>query len=122
MIKTLLLIGIGGGTGSILRYLTSLLTAKYFEGSFPLGTFIANIVGCLLIGIFLGMFTEKEDSQLVMLFVIGFCGGYTTFSSFAYENLDLLQSGNYSTAFLYIAGSVLISLFAVWVGLSMVKA
>ncbi len=121
MIKTLLLIGIGGGMGSILRYLTSLLAAKYFEGSFPLGTFIANIVGCLLIGIFLGMFTQKEDSQLVMLFVIGFCGGYTTFSSFAYENLDLLQSGNYGTAFLYIAGSMLISLFAVWAGLSMVK-
>lgn len=123
MIRTIILIGIGGGLGSIFRYLTSLLVARHFQAIFPLATFTVNIVGCLLIGLLLGLFERQQltNPDLKFLFVTGFCGGYTTFSTFASENINLFQSGNLLTAFLYIAVSVLAGLLAVWLGLMLVK-
>lgn len=121
ILKSLFLIGIGGGIGSMLRYLTAVIVDKYIAGTFPMATFTANMLGCLLIGIFLGIFTRDSDSTYTMLFVIGFCGGYTTFSTFAYENYGLIEDGNYGTAFLYIGLSIVVSLFAVWLGLILVK-
>ncbi|MDR1602703.1 MAG: fluoride efflux transporter CrcB [Tannerella sp.] len=117
MIRTLILIGLGGGAGSILRYLTSVLTNKYFHGAFPLATCIVNIAGCFVIGWLVGMLGRQSNHpDLNALFITGFCGGYTTFSTFSAENLHLFQSGNNSTAFFYIAVSILAGLFAVWLG------
>lgn len=123
MIRTLILIGIGGGVGSILRYLTSLFAAKYFEIIFPLGTFVVNILGCLTMGILLGLFERQllASSDLKHLLIIGLCGGYTTFSAFASENISLFQSGNSFTAIIYMALSILVGLFALWSGLSIIK-
>lgn len=123
MTRTLLLIGLGGGIGSIFRYLTAVLVTKYFQTAFPWATFTANILGCLIIGLLLGYFEKQELAypDLKFLFITGFCGGYTTFSTFASENVNLLQSGNTFMAFIYIASSVIISLFAVWIGLSLTK-
>lgn len=123
MIRAIILIGIGGGIGSILRYLTSLLTAKYFQSYFPLGTFIVNMLGCLAIGILFGVFERQQvaNQELKFLLITGFCGGYTTFSTFAAENISLFQSGNYLTAYLYTAASVLIGLAAVWIGMFAIK-
>lgn len=119
MIRAIILVGIGGGIGSILRYLTSVFANKYFQTSFPLGTFAVNIIGCLIVGILIGLFERQQltNPDLKFLFITGFCGGYTTFSAFASENINLFQSGNSLTAFLYIAASVFVSLFAVWLGL-----
>ncbi|RZK02587.1 MAG: fluoride efflux transporter CrcB [Flavobacterium sp.] len=123
MLKTLLIIGLGGAIGSMLRYLTSLFVARFWENHFPLATFITNVIGCFLIGLFIG-FLEKQqlaNSDLKWFLITGFCGGYTTFSTFGYENFNLLQNQNMGIAFAYIASSVIIGLMAVWFGLFVAK-
>ena len=119
MFKTLLIVGLGGGVGSIFRYLTSVFTDKYFQGVFPWATFLVNVVGCLIIGFLVGVLTKHQvgNSQLKLLFITGFCGGFTTFSAFALENIKLFQSGNSLLALLYIALSVTLGILAVWVGI-----
>jgi CrcB protein len=123
MMRALLFVAIGGAAGSVLRYLTSVFTSRYFYGHFPLATFITNAIGCLLIGLLMGFFVKNNllNSNLKWLLVTGFCGGYTTFSAFAFENLSLFQSQQYTTAFLYIAASIIIGLAAVWLGLTLTK-
>lgn len=123
MTRAIILVGLGGGLGSIFRYLTSVIMTKYFQSIFPLATFTANILGCLIIGILLGLFDRQQltNPDLKFLFITGFCGGYTTFSAFTSENINLFQSGNSLTAFFYITTSILVSLFAVWLGLTLTK-
>ena len=123
MIRTLLLIAFGGGIGSVLRYLTSVVVQKYYANIFPLATLITNVLGCFIIGLLMGVFEKNQvvTSDLKWLFVTGFCGGYTTFSTFGYENISLFQNNNSALAFLYIGGSVFMGLFAVWMGLILTK-
>lgn len=123
MIKQILLVGLGGGLGSIFRYLTSLLTAKYYTNTFPLATFTANILGCFLIGILIGVLGQniQTNNSLKLLLITGFCGGYTTFSTFASENISLLQTNNYITAILYSGSSIFEGLIAIWLGLTISK-
>jgi CrcB protein len=123
IIKAIFLVGIGGGLGSILRYLTTLLVNKYWNNSFPLATFIINSIGCFIIGILVS-FASKQPwagDNFRLLLITGFCGGYTTFSAFALENLNLVQ-GNYGLmAFLYIGLSVFTGIVAAWLGMYLVK-
>ena len=123
MMRTLLLIGLGGGIGSILRYLTSVVIHKYYETVFPLATLVVNIIGCLLIGIIMGLLEKNQvnDSAMKWLLVTGFCGGFTTFSAFGYENIRLLQSGNVFLPFVYISASIILGLGSVWLGFILVK-
>lgn len=123
MIRQLILVGIGGGAGSILRYLVSYYTAKSYTGIFPRSTFIINLLGCLLIGILIGLSETKIglSPNLKLLLVTGFCGGYTTFSTFSAENFNMIQSGHYITAILYIMLSIILGIIAVWGGISLVK-
>jgi CrcB protein len=123
MLKTLLIVGLGGGIGSVFRYLTSVWTQKLVQSAFPWATFIVNVLGCLIIGILVGFFTKQqiENSDLKLLFVTGFCGGFTTFSAFALENMKLFQTGNSLLALLYIALSVIVGIFAVWSGMMITK-
>ena len=118
MIKQILLVGLGGGIGSILRYLVSLLINKYNLSAFPLATFIVNVSGCLLIGIFMGLSVKyiSFTNDLRYLLIIGLCGGYTTFSTFSAENMRLLENGNYFMFGLYALGSVVVGLFVLWLG------
>ena len=120
--KNFLLVFVGGGLGSGLRYLIS----KYLNsnlGSFPLGTFAVNIIGSLIIGLVLG-YAAKENSlshNQVLLLATGFCGGFTTFSAFAQENFQLLKTGDIMQFSIYTIGSIVVGLLAVFLGLYIAK-
>lgn len=119
MLKSIFLVGLGGAIGSMLRYVTTIIINKNFSSHFPLATFTVNIIGCFIIGLVFG-YIEKEqlaNEQVKYLFITGFCGGYTTFSTFAIENLGLMQGQHTLTAFAYIAASIITGLLAVWLGL-----
>lgn len=123
MIRTLVLIALGGGIGSIFRYLTSVMVQKYYASIFPLATLITNVLGCFLIGLIVGLLEKNQmtNSDLKWFLITGFCGGYTTFSAFGYENISLMQSNNSGLAFVYIGISIITGLFAVWLGLFLTK-
>jgi CrcB protein len=118
MLRTLLLISLGGAIGSGLRYLASVVTAKYFETAFPVATLAVNVIGCLAIGILMGWFSRQYLAEDLKWFLVtGVCGGFTTFSAFGHESVKLFQGGNPGIAVGYIAASVAGGLLAVWAGL-----
>jgi len=114
MIKNLLLIALGGAVGSVGRYLVS----KCFEGTFPWGTFTVNILGSLLIGLLMGMVAKGTLSpEMKLLLITGFCGGFTTFSTFANESFTMMKAGDVLLTAVYIGASVAIGILAVYVGM-----
>lgn len=120
--KQALLVFLGGGFGSVARYWIS-LKLNNFESGIPFGTLLANVLGSLLIGIILG-YTSKigmlsENHSLLL--ATGFCGGFTTFSTFAYENHLFIKSGDYFTMLPYLAASFILGIGAVFLGLYLVK-
>lgn len=119
--RTILLIAIGGGLGSVFRYLTTVFMNRYSQLFFPYATFTANVLGCFLIGLILGLLEKNNvtNPDLKFFLVTGFCGGYTTFSTFSNENVSLMQANQIGIAFLYIALSVIVGLAATWGGLMM---
>ena len=123
MYRIVLVVGSGGFIGSVARYLTQQVISKYNTGVYPLGTFFANILGCLCIGLVYG-FSEKGNwlsSEWRFFLATGICGGYTTFSAFSYESIILLKSENYSVLFLYIVLSVSLGIAATFLGVFLTK-
>jgi fluoride exporter len=123
MIRDILLVGAGSALGGILRLLIGKTIMQFFQYPFPLGTFLVNITGSFLIGLLYALYGRSGNlSPAALLFLAtGVCGGFTTFSAFSYENLLLLRSGNYMMALVYIAGSVVIGLLAVFAGYAIGK-
>lgn len=123
MFKATMIAGAGGFIGTCLRFLTEKLGAVIYPGAFPLGTFMANILGCLLIGIFYGWATKREwfNKKYDLFLITGLCGGFTTFSSFSDEMVSLIQAGDISTFVLYLAVSLILGLLAVVAGIAMVR-
>ncbi len=123
MIKSLITVGLGGFVGSIIRFLVSKYIQNYFNLVFPLGTFVVNILGCFLIGLLFGLSfkTNLINDEVRLFLTVGFCGGFTTFSSFAHENLVLLREGHILQLSLYIGLSVLLGIFAVYLGTLTIK-
>lgn len=122
MLKSILLVGAGGFAGSTFRYFISRYVELHWLSSFPFGTFLVNIAGCVLIGVIYGLASKNMASpEMRLLLATGFCGGFTTFSSFSYEFFTLLQDDQLWYAFLYSAGSLLAGLAAVWIALLIIK-
>jgi CrcB protein len=120
----ILLVAIGGAIGSVARYLTGMFTLRTFGPGFPWGTLTVNIVGSLAIGIFAELIARRFSAPLEWrLFIItGFLGGFTTFSAFSLDVATLIDNGNLPLALAYVAVSMLVSLFAVFAGLAMMRA
>ena len=123
MIKNLLYIALGGAFGSALRYFIQYSIHKTFPNAFPYGTFLVNVVGCFLVGFLISFFAkEKQMSEhLELLLIAGFCGGFTTFSTFAFEGNMLLTQGRTGYAFLYIGLSVLAGMAVAYLGFRLGK-
>lgn len=122
MIRNILLIAVGGATGSVLRY----FIGKYFQeswgGSFPWGTMIVNLIGCLIIG-FIYALDEKMggmNNEIKLFITVGLCGGFTTFSTFCNENLMLLRQAHILLAALYAGVSLFLGILAVYAGMKIV--
>lgn len=120
--RIIALIGIGSFIGGIFRYLLSQTIQTRFLSAYPFGTFTVNIIGCLIVGIIFGLSEKFNVSPEWRLFLAtGICGGFTTFSSFSLETMNMLKDGQYLYSFLYISSSVILGLIAVYLGMLLLK-
>jgi len=117
-----LMVMLGGATGSLTRYVVGTAIMNRVGGSFPLGTVIINLTGSFLIGFLMTLFTERLNPHpnWRLALVVGFLGGYTTFSSFEWETLGLVRDGARWLGLLNVAGSVVLGYVAVWLGSAVV--
>ncbi len=120
--KHALLVFVGGGFGSVARFLLGKALNNSSSG-IPYGTFLANILGSLLIGLILGLAVKHEalTQNHTLLLATGFCGGFTTFSTFAYENHVLLKAGDFTSFAVYTISSFVVGFLAVFLGMYLVK-
>ncbi|PKO96607.1 MAG: fluoride efflux transporter CrcB [Bacteroidetes bacterium HGW-Bacteroidetes-6] len=118
MLRTILFIGTGGFLGTVARFLVSKLSQQMFQTTFPIGTLIVNLTGCFILGIIYGLMERGElfSSDVRLFLTVGFCGGFTTFSTFAFENANMLRDGNFTQVALYTGISVIIGIAALIAG------
>ncbi len=116
--KTIWLIAIGGALGSVARYGASKLFIFNLKCAFPLSTFIVNVLGSFIIGFLSGILLKDSQNQWIKYFwMIGFCGGFTTFSAFSLENYTLIKGGYFFASIFYSILSVVVAMVAIWAGL-----
>jgi len=117
-----LLIALGGAAGSLLRYLIGGAVQRTSASGFPIGTMFVNVSGCFLIGILVRQFLNMQTSpELRALLIVGFCGGFTTFSTFSAETLGLIEGGEYGRVVGYVILSVALCLIATFAGMSAMR-
>ena len=123
MIKTMLIAGLGGFVGTCMRFLTGKLCNMLVVGTFPLGTFAVNVVGSFIIGLLFGAAerTHAITPAMSALLITGFCGGFTTFSTFADDIYLLLQNRHYLTLAIYAGGTIVLGIALVWAGRTLMK-
>ena len=115
--KTLLAIAVAGGLGSVARYSIARAVQLRIPGAFPAGTLLVNVVGCLIVGIVARYFLNDETQPIVRAaIIVGFCGGFTTFSAFSLETVGLVTGGEWGRAAAYVAASLILCLAATALG------
>lgn len=123
MLRTILLVGSGGFIGSVMRYLVQYYIEKSLSSTFPWGTFIANIAGSFIIGM---VFALAEKGNLMsaewrIFLAVGICGGFTTFSAFAYNNFTMLNERAWGSLFLNVGGNLFLGILAVYAGIILIR-
>lgn len=133
-VRETIFVAAGGALGALTRYVVGLLAGRALGTSFPWGTLIVNVVGCLIMGAVLHILADLEVRSAVAAplrfqieiwhkaVAIGFLGGLTTFSSFGADTFRELQTGSFSTAMLNVLANVALSLIAIWLGLTIARA
>ena len=117
-----LLIALGGAAGSLLRYLVGGAVQRTSDSGFPVGTMFVNVSGCFIIGVLVRQFLNMQLSpELRALLIVGFCGGFTTFSTFSAETLGLIEGGEYGRAAGYVVLSVTLCLAATLAGMTTMR-
>ena len=124
VIATILIMALGATLGAALRYYTSLWAAARFGTAFPYGTLLVNVVGSFILGAFLALAAQRivVNPGLRLFVATGFCGSLTTFSTYSYETVALLEQGNYLTSALYMFGSLVLGLVSVIAGAALIRA
>jgi CrcB protein len=119
----LLLVAVGGALGSVARYLLSTVILRATGSLFPLGTFVVNAVGCLIFGAIAGAASQRVQiaPEWRLFLLVGVLGGFTTFSSYAFESFSLVRDGQFLAASVNIVGQVIIGLAGVWVGFALAR-
>jgi fluoride exporter len=121
MLRDILYVAGGSAVGGVFRFLMGRTIKTYFQTSFPWPTFLVNVLGCFAIG-WIYAWAAKQPQfkpEILLLLTTGFCGGFTTFSAFAQENILLMRAGDHFTALLYIMFSVMAGLMATWAGMQL---
>ena len=123
MLKNFLIVGLGGGAGSMLRYAVQKIFISHHAATFPTGTLLVNISGCFLIGILWGLASRSLtwNEEMKLLLMTGFCGGFTTFSAFTLEGIGLLKENKTTLFLIYITASVIGGLLATFIGIRIIK-
>ena len=124
MLRNIFIVGTGGFIGSVMRYLVQYYVDKGMSSSFPMGTLLANIIGSFIIGIVFAL-AEKTNllsSEWRIFLAVGICGGFTTFSTFAYNNFVMIEEQSFYQLFLNTGGSLIFSILAVYLGVIVVRA
>ena len=123
--QPIILVALGGAVGSVCRYkLYSFVLDQTINWRFPLGTFLVNVIGCLVIGVLAGLILKFEmfSSQSRIFLITGIMGGFTTFSAFGLETFYLIREKEFLVAGSYVFGSVVIGLVALWIGFALVSS
>ena len=116
--KEIVLVGAGGFIGASLRYLTSTWLIPFNRFGFPVGTFSVNFIGCVLLGVFVGLGLEKNAALPLKEFAaIGVLGGFTTFSTFGLESFEMLQAGQFKMTAIYVLGSIVLGISGIGLGI-----
>ena len=123
IIYTSLIIGLGGFIGTILRFLLSSSIEKSLATSFPIGTILVNLIGCFLIGLLSGYFTQKlgDQTQLFFFLTIGVLGGFTTFSAIAMDSQVFIENGEYLKMLTYISVQAILGIALCLIGYNLIK-
>lgn len=120
---TLAWIALGGAAGSVLRYILGGAVQRFSARGFPVGTLVVNVLGCILIGVLLQRFINEQTHPAARaLLIVGFCGGFTTFSTFSAETIAIMLGGDVGRATIYVLLSVALCLLATWGGMTMARA